>query len=131
MIQLLPLRILYLVFTTLLMMFEVFPSELSFMRVLKVRVNRMRKLRIALAVTGFVLGVLTLFLPIAPGPVIIGDFLPSVALVLSAFHYTGKVTDEMDAPIIDAYWEYGSFRYGVMNIVVVILDVLFPAFILL
>ena len=131
MIQLLPLRILYLVFTALLMLFEVFPAELSFMRVLRVKVRRLKNLRIALALTGFILGLLTLFLPIQPGPVILGDFLPSLALVLSAFHYMGKVTEEEEAPIINAYWEYGSFRYAVLDLVVVVLDILFPTFILL
>ena len=131
MIQLLPLRILYLVFTALLMLFEVFPAELSFMRVLRVKVRRLKNLRIALSLTGFILGLLTLFLPIQPGPVILGDFLPSLALVLSAFHYMGKVTEEEEAPIINAYWEYGSFRYAVLDLVVVVLDILFPTFILL
>lgn len=131
MIQLLPLRVLYLVFTALLMLFEVFPAELSFMRVLRVKVRRMKKLRIVLALTGFILGLLTLFLPIQPGPIILGDFLPALALVLSAFHYMGKVTEEEEAPIINAYWEYGSFRYAVLDLVVVVLDILFPAFILL
>ena len=131
MIQLLPLRVLYLVFTSLMMLFEVFPAELSFMRVIRVKVRRVRKLRIALALSGFVLGILTLFLPIQPGPVILGDFLPSVALMLSAFHYMGKVTEEEEAPIINAYWEYGSFRYAVLDLVVVALDILFPSFILL
>ena len=131
MIQLLPLRVLYLTFTALLMLFEVFPEELSFMRVLRVRIRRMKKVRLSLAIGGFILGVLTLFLPIYPGPVILGDFLPSVALVLSAFHYVGKVTEEEEAPIINAYWEYGSFRYAVLDIIVVVLDILFPTFILL
>lgn len=131
MIQLLPLRVIYLIFTSLLMLFEVFPEELSFMRVLKVRIRRLKKLRIGLASGGFILGILTLFLPIQPGPVILGDFLPSVALVLSAFHYLGKVTEEEEAPIINAYWEYGSFRYAVLDIAVAVLDILFPTFILL
>ena len=131
MIQLLPLRVIYLLFSSLLMLFEVFPEELSFMRVLRVKIGRIRKLRISLASIGFVLGLLTLFFPIQPGPVILGDFLPSVCLVLTAFHYTGKVTEEEEAPIINAYWEYGSFRYAVADIVVVLLDILFPTFILL
>lgn len=131
MLQIFPLRIAYLVFTALIVLVEVLRNELSFMLRVKLRIVRSRTLRLTFLFSGIALSVLSLLFPIDPGPVILGDFVPALALLLSSFRYYGNMGKDDLEIITGSLMESRSFRMGIALLAIAALDLLFPSFILI
>lgn len=129
MLQIFPLRIAYLVFTALIVLVEVFRNELSFMLRVKLRIVRSKALRLTFLFSGIALSALSLLFPIDPGPVILGDFVPALALLLSSFRYYGNMGKDDLEIITGSLMESRSFRMGIALLIVAALDLLFPSFI--
>lgn len=129
MLQIFPLRIAYLVFTALIVLVEVFRNELSFMLRVKLMIMRSKALRLTFLFSGITLSALSLLFPIDPGPVILGDFVPALALLLSSFRYYGDMGKDDLEIITGSLMESRSFRMGIALLIVAALDLLFPSFI--
>ncbi len=129
MLQIFPLRIAYLVFTALIVLVEVFRNELSFMLRVKLMIMRSKALRLTFLFSGITLSALSLLFPIDPGPVILGDFVPALALLLSSFRYYGDMGKDDLEIITGSLMESRSFRMGIALLTVAALDLLFPSLI--
>lgn len=131
MIQLYPLRVAYLLFASLMLFLEVFRYELSAFLRLKLAIRRKARLRLVLFWIGLSFSLLTLFFPVSPGPTIIGDFLPSVALVYAAFYFKLTISEEKIEVVGNNLMESRSFRSALFLGASAVLDLLFPNLILL
>ena len=87
MIQLYLLSVAYLVFSSLLILVDSYRRKLSFMIKVKSRLREdSKRLNIYFA-AGLMISLLNLFLPMSPGPAIIGDLVPSLSVLFMAFFF--------------------------------------------
>ena len=132
MIQLYPLSLLTLALSSLLSFLEVFKAELSFLLRLKMLIRRNAKLKNAILISSIAIASLMLLFPLYPGPVILGDLLPSTAI----FHFAitlRKMSEADDVEIIftDDLLSSKVFRRAVAYGICFFLHFLFPSFIIL
>ena len=84
-LQLYIITIVYMVFSAFLLLVDSYRKGLSFMLKAKSKLKSDEKRRNQLFLLGIVIAILKLFFPVAPGPVIIGDLIPSVTILAEAF----------------------------------------------
>lgn len=86
---------------------------------------------IFLMICGYLLTLLTLFLPIKPGPIIVGDLLVSVFLFLSALNFTVIFVNKEQALIIDEKIIARHRVYAIIIFIVTFLHFLLPNWVIL
>ncbi len=74
--------ILYLVLSACLLLVDKYGSELLFLINLKTFYNSGRSIQIAFIVIGIVTATALVLFPVSPGPVVIGDLIPAVNIVV-------------------------------------------------
>lgn len=131
MIQLYPLSLLVIVFSALLSFVEVYRTELSFLLRFKIALRRNERLRTALSLVVLILSLLMLLFPLYPGPMILGDLLPSITMIYASL-FIRRIDDSVADMDVDGRKE-GSvhFKRGVFFSLVFLLHFLFPSFIIL
>ena len=87
MIQLYLLSVAFLVFSALVLLVDSYRRPLSFMLKAKSKLRESSRFLSAFFISGIVLARLLLFLPMYPGPSIIGDILPSAAMFYTSFFF--------------------------------------------
>ncbi len=87
MIQFYFLSVSYMLFSSLLMLLDKYRSQLSFMLYIRHKILSRKHYRLFFASSGVFLGLLLLFFPVSPGPMIIGDIFPSVICFALALYY--------------------------------------------
>ena len=131
MIQLYPVCLLVLASSALLSFIEVFRTELSFLLRFKLALRKNEKVRTMLFVAIIAISILMLLLPIYPGPMVLGDLLPSLTLFYAAF-FIRKIDDSSDDVDANGKLESSvSFKKGLFFSLVFTLHFLFPSFIIL
>ena len=85
MIQFYFLSVCYIVFSALILLQEDWKKTLSFMILFRDRLSSSPRLRRIHFLAGLVIAALTLAFPVSPGPVLIGDLVPSLTALYLAF----------------------------------------------
>ena len=133
MIQLYLLSVAYLVFSALLILVDSYRRKLSFMIKVKSRLREdSKRLNIYFA-AGLLISLLNLFLPMSPGPTIIGDLVPSLSVLFMAFFfrllYSEKNRERSDAYL--AGKKQKVRKLGLFSLVIALIHFLFPHIVLL
>ena len=127
------LSIIYILFSAFLFLLDFYRQRLSFMLRPRAMLEEKKACLNAFSIAGFLLALALLFFPISPGPMIIGDLVPSVFILGSAAYfrifYSNKNKDR-------AHFYYDGntgHRKGIgfAYLVIAILHFLFPRFVLL
>ena len=87
MIQVYLLSTLYMLLSSLLMLFDSYRLKLSFLLPLRHLLITEKKVRSAFFVVGLILSLLTFIFPVSPGPAFLGDLIPGFILLLLSFYY--------------------------------------------
>lgn len=86
---------------------------------------------IFLMICGYVLTLLTLFFPIIPGPIILGDLLVSIFVFLSALKFTIIFANKEQAILIDEKIIKRHRNYAIIIFIVTFLHFLLPNWVIL
>ncbi len=133
MIQFYLVSVVYLVFSSFLLLVDSYRRRLSFMLKAKSRIREKPGLLNFYFILGIVIFLLLLFFPISPGPQIAGDVLPSVFSIGMAFFFR-ILYSERNRERSDAYLAGKKPRLkklGFACLFVALLHFLFPSFVLL
>ncbi len=132
MIQLYPIRLFIIAFAALLSFMEVYKAELASVLRIKRMLERNLKVKRAVFISVLLLSFMTLLFPLYPGPAILGDLLPAIALFFAAFAIKGKKGgDEVEAIFSGDLLSNSNFRKGMAFSIAFALDLIFPGFIIL
>lgn len=131
MIQLYPLSLFIMFFSALFSFLEVYKAELSFLLRFKRALEKNERIKNIFFIVFLLTFVLMLFFPISPGPVILGDFLPSFAVFYSALILKVKKEDIKDDVVTDDVFKSKYFKKGVFFSASFVLHFVFPSFIIL
>jgi hypothetical protein len=86
---------------------------------------------IFLMICGYILTLLTLFFPIKPGPIILGDLLVSIFIFLSALNFTIIFANKEQAILIDEKIIKRHRNYAIIIFIVTFLHFLLPNWVIL
>lgn len=86
---------------------------------------------ILIMVMGYALTILTLFFPISPGPIFLGDLLVSVSLLISAINFTFILVKKELAIVIDENIITRHRNYAIIIFIVALLHFIFPSWVIL
>jgi hypothetical protein len=86
---------------------------------------------IFLMICGYILTLLTLFFPIKPGPIILGDLLVSIFIFLSAINFTIIFANKEQAIVIDEKIITRHRIYAIIIFIVTFLHFLLPFWVIL
>ncbi|MDY5930982.1 MAG: hypothetical protein SPJ34_03020 [Candidatus Ornithospirochaeta sp.] len=134
MIQLYFLSIVYLVFSSLLLLLPEFRRELSFMLRIKAFIMESSHALDALFYSGLLLFFLMLLFPIKPGPRIIGDAIPAFFIAGEAFFFRMEYSEKRKGARNPSSSEIISERRrtaGAIGIAIAAMHFLFPSIVLL
>ncbi len=81
------LSILYLFFSSCLLLVDKYGSTFLFLINLKSFYNSKKTYPVIFMITGLVISICLLLFPMDPGPVILGDFLPAITILIVVFYF--------------------------------------------
>ncbi len=133
MIQLYPISLFLLMFSSLISFLEVYKAELSFLLRIKQSIRRSRKIRNVLALSSLAAALLMLLFPLYPGPRILGDLFPSLSLIYASLQFRAmkEEKDDVVAVIEREAFRNPYFKKGVLFALCFILHLIFPSFIII
>lgn len=86
---------------------------------------------IFLMISGYILTILTLFFPIKPGPMILGDLMVSVSIFISAINFTIIYVKKEQSIVIDDKIIIRHKKYAIIIFIVTFLHFLLPNWVIL
>jgi hypothetical protein len=86
---------------------------------------------ILIMIIGYALTILTLFFPISPGPIFLGDLLVSTFLFFSAINFTFILVKKELSIVIDENIITRHRNYAIIIFIVALLHFVFPAWVIL
>lgn len=86
---------------------------------------------ILLMIIGYVLTILTLFFPISPGPIFLGDLLVSIFLFISSINYTFILIKKELSIVIDEKIITRHRNYAIIIFIVSVLHFILPSWVIL
>lgn len=86
---------------------------------------------ILVMIIGYVLTILTLFFPISPGPIFLGDLLVSIFLFISSINYTFILIKKELSIVIDEKIITRHRNYAIIIFVVSVLHFTLPSWVIL
>ncbi len=133
MIQLYFLSIAYLVFSSLLLLVDSYRRKLSFMLKAKSSIRENIKRLNLYFLSGIALALSLLFVPMSPGPIIIGDIIPAAFILFLAFFFR-LLYSERNRERSDAYLagkKQKLRKLGFICLFISFMHFLFPSIVLL
>lgn len=123
----------YLVFSSLLFLVDEYREKLLFMLRIRAKLEDDKRFLSAYFYTGIVISVITLFLPIYPGPVVLGDLLVSVFTLVAAIHFKLRLSEKnaLSSNLNFTKIKKREVFLGYATMVVALLHFLLPSFVIL
>lgn len=134
MIQQYFLSISYLVIAALLFLVDSYRRQISFAIRIKGALMENRKLLDAFFVSGIAISLLALFFPVYPGPVILGDLIPSIWIFYSAFFFRFRYSEkriEQGEVFFETSTLDRTAKLGWITALIAVIHFLLPQFVLL
>lgn len=123
------LSIIYIAFGGFLLLLDSYRAELSFMLKPRQQLEDNNNFRYALSAAGLLLFIMLLLFPIDPGPRLLGDLIPSLASLVSAFCVFLTKNKTVDA---DKIIDRSNKKYlGFTLVSIAFVHFLLPSFVLL
>ncbi len=124
----------YLIIVSLLFLVDTYRRQISFAIRIKGALMENRKLLDAFFISGIIISLLAFFFPMDPGPVILGDLVPSVWIFYSAFFFRFRYSEKRIEQG-EAYFETSTLdrttRLGWITAAIAVMHFIFPQFVLL
>ncbi len=121
------LSVVYMLFSSLLMLLDKYRSHLSFMLHIRHKILSQRNYRTFFAFSGAVLGVCLLISPVAPGPRLVGDIFPAISCFVLAVDFLKVIGEDLINSTLYSDNEISGF----VLLGVTLLHFLFPMLVLL
>ncbi len=130
MIQFYFLSIAYIVFSALIILPEKWKRTLSFLILFRSRLREVRRSRWLYFLSGFLIGLGTLLFPVAPGPRIIGDFIPAFFVFFLSLMIFFIFSDKREDAYIESLRTERFERIGKISLAAAFIHFLFPFLVL-
>ncbi len=134
MLQIYFLSIIYLIFSSLLLLLDYHREQLAFLLRLRSMLRDNRKAQQIHFISGLAISILLLFFPISPGPMILGDFIPSIVIAFESFYFLISYSDknkDRGLSFNGTKLEVKKRNAGYASLIVALLHFLFPSFVLI
>ncbi len=134
MLQIYFLSIAFLVLSSLLLLLDYYREELSFLLRFRAYLRENKRAQYAYFIAGIVIASLLLFIPVYPGPILLGDFIPAIAVALNSFYFMiafSEKNKERGLSFNGTQLEERRKLAGIITLSVAVLHFLFPSFVLI
>ena len=134
MIQVFLLSEIYLVLCGLLLLMDSYRSSLSFLLRFRAFLQENPKSSKAFFLFGLITGILMLCFPASPGPIVLGDLIPSLAILSAALYFKveySESNDDKERAYAGAKLLNARKRAGYVYLAIAILHFILPSFVLL
>lgn len=134
MLQIYFLSIVYLVFSSLLLLIDYYREKLAFLLRLRAALRDNRKAQHIHFISGLAISILLLFFPISPGPMFLGDLVPSIAIAFESFYFLVSYSEknrDRGLSFNGTKLEVKRRNAGYASLLVALLHFLFPSFVLI
>ena len=133
MIQIYLLSIVYMLISALVLLLDDYRQKLSFLLRFRAMLEENNKALNVYFVIGIAISMLMLFLPIAPGPMILGDLLPASWLLFLSFYFRVIYSEKHKAKYRFHFDGNGKKRtiLGKITLIVLFIHFLLPSFVLI
>lgn len=129
MLFLYPLSLFYIAFTLFLLSFEFASYRMKDYQVLSFQFRKNERVRKTIFISGIAIASLSLFFPVYPGPIVLGDLAVSLSVLFSSFYIRSLGNERKEIIEIDLK-KNKYFKYFVALSSVFIIHLLFPYLIL-
>lgn len=124
----------YLVLSALLFLVDSYRKQLSFVIRIKGILMENRHYLDAYFISGIIIALWALFVPMYPGPGILGDLVPSLWTIYSAFFFRFRFSEKRNGRG-EAYFETSTMsrtaRYGWITVMIAVIHFILPGYVLL
>lgn len=134
MLQIYFLSLAYIVLSSLLLLLDYYREPLAFLLKFRAMLRDSKRAQYFYFISGIAISVLALFFPIAPGPMILGDLLPAITVLLQAFYFLIAYSEKnRDRGLVfnGASLEERKRNAGYASLVIALLHFIFPSFVLI
>jgi len=123
--------ILYLVYTGLIFITQEFGVKIPILLNMREYLFNNRRIFILVMFLGYILTFLNCFVPTIPGPIVLGDLFPTIALLYSSVWYNVYLFKNKGPIIIEQTKRKYYLRIAIIIFNIAILHFLFPSWVLL
>lgn len=128
MVQFYLLSVLYLVLAAGLLLVDRYGTHFLFLINLKTFFKSRKSIQIASILSGFAIAAGLVFFPVAPGPMVIGDLLPAINIVIVIIYHLNGIGKETDSVV---YYNNGKRNaLGFATLGVALIHFLFPGIVI-
>lgn len=134
MLQIYFLSIAFLILSSMLLLLDYYREELSFLLRFRAFLRENKRAQYVYFISGLVVSILLLFFPIYPGPILLGDFIPAIAIALNSFYFMiafSEKNKERGLSFNGTKLEERKKLAGIILLSIATLHFLFPSFVLI
>lgn len=123
--------IIYLVYTSLILLTQEFGVKFPILLNMREFLFNNRSVLICVMFLGYILAIINCFLPTIPGPIILGDLFPTIALLYSALWYNINLFKINELSIVEPTKRKAKFRMAIIIFNIALLHLILPNWVLL
>lgn len=134
MLQIYFLSIVFLILSSFILLLDYYREELSFLLRFRALMRESKKVQFIYFISGIGVAVLMLFFPVYPGPMLLGDFIPAMAVLLNSFYFIVAFSEknkERGLAFNGTKLEERKKLAGIISLLIAFLHFLFPSFVLI
>ncbi len=134
MLQIYFLSVIYLSLASMLLLLDSYREQLAFLLRFRAVLREDKRAQYIFFISGILVSVLALLLPVSPGPVILGDFIPAVTIALESFYFLvsyGEKNRDRGLSFSGIKLEERRRNAGYASAAIALIHFIFPSFVLL